>query len=188
MGELARKIHSITPEDLNNTKLFGLKADWKKMYEKEFAFYLGEALKNKYLSTEIEKEIKITFKIFQDKILESDIEPRLTHGDFSPSNIQVGNKKIVGIFDFEWSKIADPLWDLQKLPINFQLGNEFNKTSFLQGYGLNQFTEKGKIRFKIYCFHQGMWEIWATKTKLFPFGEKEIREGYDLINLAITFF
>ena len=33
MGELARKIHSITPEDLNNTKLFGLKADWKKMYE-----------------------------------------------------------------------------------------------------------------------------------------------------------
>jgi aminoglycoside 2''-phosphotransferase len=184
MGEVIRKIHDVTPEDLNGSELFGPKTGWKKLYEKEFTFYLEEAIKGKYVSPEIEEKIKKTYQKFQNQISNLDSKLKLVHGDFSASNIQINNGNVVGVFDFEWSHIGDPLWDLQKLPINFQLGDGFNRESFLKGYGLEQITEQEQIRIKIYCFHQGMWEIWATKTQLFPFGEEEIAEGNQLINLT----
>src|SRR3990172_7955238 len=65
MGEIIRKIHNITPEDLNGSELFGPKTGWKKLYEKEFTFYLEEATREKYFSPEVEKEIKKTFQQFQ---------------------------------------------------------------------------------------------------------------------------
>src|SRR3989344_245240 len=43
MGEVIKKIHSVTPEDLNGSELFGSKTGWKKLYDKEFTFYLEEA-------------------------------------------------------------------------------------------------------------------------------------------------
>ena len=45
-------------------------------------------------------------------------------------------------------------------------------------------TVEEQIRIKMYCLHQGMWEIWATKTQLFPFGDKEIAEGNQLVQSA----
>jgi len=186
MGEIIRKIHNVTPEDLNGSELFGPKTGWKKLYEKEFAFYLKEAIKGKYFSPEIEEEIKKTYQQFQNQVSDLDNKLRLVHSDFSASNIQINNGNVVGIFDFEWSHIADPLWDLQKLLINFQLGDGFNRGNFLKGYGMESLTKEELIRVKMYTLHQGLWEIWATKTQLFPFGEKEIKEGQQLINSAIA--
>src|SRR3989344_2687646 len=150
MGEIIRKIHNITPEDLNGSELFGPKTGWKKLYEKEFSFYLEEATKGKHFSPEIEEEIKKIFQQFQNLISDLENELRLVHSDFSTSNIQINDGKIVGIFDFEWSHIGDPLWDLQKLPINFQLGDGFGRESFLKGYGMENPTEGEQTRIKIY--------------------------------------
>jgi len=186
MGEIIRKIHDITPEDLNGSELFGPKTGWKKLYEKKFSFYLEEAIKGKYFSPEIEEEIKKTFQRFQNQISDLEDDLRLVHSDFSASNIQINDGKIVGIFDFEWSHIGDPLWDLQKLPINFQLGDGFSRENFLKGYGMENPTAEERIRIKMYTLHQGLWEIWATKTQLFPFGEKEIKEGQELVSAAIA--
>lgn len=186
MGEVLKKIHSITPEDLNGSNLFGPKAGWKKLYKKEFVFYLEEAIKEKYFSPKIEEEIKKTYQKFQNQISDLDSKLRLVHGDFSASNIQINNGNIVGVFDFEWSHIGDPLWDLQKFPIDFQLGDGFGRENFIKGYGLENPTAEERIRIKMYTLHQGLWEIWATKTQLFPFGDKEIKEGQQLINSAIA--
>lgn len=188
MGQVIRKIHSFTPEDLNGSELFGPKTGWKKLYEKEFTFYLEEALKGKYFSPEIEEEIKKNFQKFQNQIPDLDSKLRLVHGDFSASNVQINNGNAVGVFDFEWSHIGDPLWDLQKLLINFQLGSGFSRESFLKGYGMENSTEEERIRIKMYTLHQGLWEIWATKTQLFPFGDKEIAEGHQLVNSTSSIF
>ena len=181
MGEIIRKIHNVTSEDLNGSELFGPKTGWKKLYEKEFSFYLEEATKGKYFSPESEEEIKKTYEQFQNQVSDLENKIKLVHGDFSASNIQINNSKIVGIFDFEWSHIGDLLWDLQKLTINYQLEDGFSREIFLKGYGMENPTEEERIRIKMYTLHQGLWEIWATKTQLFPFGEKEIAEGNQLI-------
>lgn len=182
MGEILEKIHSITPEDLDGgDQLFGPKVNWKKLYEKEFDLYLEKAMDGKYFLPEIEAEIKKIYLQFQNKVSDLKNELRLVHSDFSAGNIQINGGEIVGIFDFEWSHIGDPLWDLQKLLINFQLGNGFSKADFLKGYQLENITDEERTRIKMYTLHQGLWEIWATKTQLFPFGEKEIAEGNQLI-------
>ena len=144
-----------------------------------------EATKGKYFPPEIEEGIKEAFQQYQNLISDLENELRLVHSDFSAGNIQINDGGIVGIFDFEWSHIGDPLWDLQKLPINYQLGNGFSRENFLKGYGMENPTEEERIRVKMYTIHQGLWEIWATKTQLFPFGEKEIKEGQQLVNSAV---
>lgn len=187
MGQHLKKIHDVLPEKLKASgNLFGPSMDWKKRYEKEFTFYLNVATKDSYFNWKAEGEIREAFKKFQRQIPNLSNELRLVHGDFSSSNIQIDEGKIVGVFDFEWSHIGDPLWDLQKFPINFQLGDGFSRKNFLKGYGMEHPTEEEQIRMKMYCLHQGIWEIWATKTQLFPFGEKEIAEGHQLVNTAIT--
>lgn len=184
MGEVLKKIHCVTPKDLNESELFGPKTGWKKLYGKEFTFYLNAAVKSKFFDSKTEREIKEVYQKFQHSVPINEADLKLVHSDFSASNIQINKGRIVGIFDFEWSHIGDPLWDLQKLPINFQLGDYFSRESFLKGYNMEHPTEEEQIRIKMYCFHQGIWEIWATKTQLFPFGEKEIAEGYQLVNLT----
>jgi aminoglycoside phosphotransferase (APT) family kinase protein len=187
IGQLLKKIHDVLPGELNcSSNLFGPSTEWKKRYEKEFNIYLDAAIKGKYFTWKVEREIKEAFKKFQRQISNLSNELRLTHGDFSVGNIQIDNDKIAGVFDFEWSHIGDPLWDLQKLPINFQLGDSFSRENFLKGYGMERPTEEEQIRIKMYCLHQGIWEIWATKMQLFPFGKKEIAEGHRLVNTAIS--
>ena len=74
----------------------------------------------------------------------------LIHGDFSCNNFQVRNGEIVGVFDFEMTKLGDPYYDLQKLPISFQLGDKFDKDAFLAGYGQQVVSADEKIRLKRY--------------------------------------
>ena len=184
LGSLIKRIHSITPDKIDTTGLFGNIETWISKSIKDFEIFWQVVKTKNYFSNNINESIIHTFEKFK-KILWHN-HGRLIHGDFSAGNIQIRDTKIVGIFDFEFSFIADPLWDLQKFPISFQLGDNFNKVSFLQGYGLTAFSEEEKIRLKMHCFHQGIWEIWATITQKMPFNEKEMNEGIHLVHSAMN--
>ena len=185
LGETVKKIHSVSLEDIGvgNEGIFGNIEKWVAKSIIEFETYWQVVKDKNYLTDEVKAEILSTFGQFKNHSWDN--VGRLTHGDFSPSNIQIYNGKIVGIFDFEYSFIADPLWDLQKLPLSFQLGPSFSKEEFLRGYDVTDFTDEEKIRLRMHCFHQGVWEIWATLIKFMPFGDKEIEEGKELINNTV---
>lgn len=179
VGQLARQIHSIKSKDIGHEDLFKNIIKWLAWTMNDFESQWKIVSKTDYLS-KVEKDgIVLTFEKFkQIPLLDKGV---LTHGDFSAGNIQINNEKIVGVFDFEFAFIADPLWDLQKLPISFQLGNDFDQKEFLRGYGKEAFTNEEKLRFKMYCYMQGVWEIWATITQHMPFTNKHIQEGVELI-------
>lgn len=185
LGALAKTIHAITPQDLGNESVFGTIKKWVAKSISDFETYWQVVKDTDYIS-DVAKTV-ITDTLGQFKKLQWGGIGRLIHGDFIPSNVQIDGGKIVGIVDFEYASIADPLWDLQKLPISFQLGNGFNKEEFLKGCGVGKFTNEEKIRLRMHCFHQGVWELWATKTKFMPLGEKEIEEGKELIYKTLNY-
>lgn len=181
LGEMAAKIHSVDSKELAiKNDLFGSNGNWKKTIEREFEACLDLAKQKQLLSKKTIKDIEKISKKFASLGTLSE-KMCLIHGDYSASNIQAKDGQIVGIFDFEMAKLGDPFYDLQKLPIHFQLGNEFDTSAFLTGYGQKEMSRDVKTRFKKYCLLQGLWELWATETQEFPFGEKEIEEGKDLI-------
>jgi len=181
LGKVAREIHTIDiKEILLRPALFGLKENWVKTTNLDFATYFKLIKERKLLPDNIIGSIEeITHKFSElgdlsDKLC-------LIHGDFSPNNFQVKNGLIVGVFDFEMATLGDPLYDLQKYSISFQLGDEFDKNAFLEGYGFKVISEAEKIRLKRYSLSQGLWEMWATENQEFPFGDKEMKEGKNLI-------
>ena len=181
LGEIAKKIHSVSISEISlRDDLFGNIEDWNKTVESEFAEYLNLIKKRGLLSDEVLKDIEVVSKEFVSLGNLSE-KATLIHGDFSCNNFQVRNGEIVGVFDFEMTKLGDPYYDLQKLPISFQLGDKFDKDAFLAGYGQQVVSADEKIRLKRYTLSQGLWELWATETQEFPFGKKEIEEGKDLI-------
>lgn len=185
LGDLANKIHSVTANDLGNQEIFGDINTWVEKEKEDFNTYWKIVKENNYLSDDTNDKIKIVFDNYY-QISKWQETGRLVHGDFSPNNIRISNSHINGIFDFEFATIADPLYDLQKLPINFQLDNGFNQEKFLAGYGIQEFSEPEIIRLKTYCLAQGLWEIWATHTKQFPYTNKEIEEGKQLIENTLS--
>ena len=188
LGEIAKKIHSVDIHEISlRSDLFGSKEDyWNKKLEMEFAKYF-DLVKDKRLL--VDKIIEDIEKVSKEFASLGDLSRKATfiHGDFYGNNFQVRNGEIVGIFDFEMTKLGDPYFDLQKLPINFQLGDGFDKGAFLDGYGQKVMSTEEKIRLKKYALFQGLWELWATETQQFPFGEKEIEEGKDLIAKALAY-
>lgn len=187
LGEIAKKIHSVDISEISSRSgLFGNKESWNKTTESEFAEYFDLVKKKRLLSEKTIEGIEATSKEFFSL---GDLSGKVTliHGDFSCNNFQVRNGEIVGVFDFEMAKLGDPYYDLQKLPINFQLGDEFDKNAFLDGYGQRRVSAAEKTRLKRYALSQGLWEFWATETKQFPFGEKEMQEGKDLVKKALAF-
>lgn len=177
LGTLANKIHSIT---LNDQQLFGDIKTWVEKSKNNFQKYWQVIKTESYFDpTEVEK-------VFEDYQQINNIEGRFVHGDFSPGNIMVNNGHIVGIIDFEFSGIGDPLSDLEKLPISFQIGPDFDKKLFLKNYGHEKFSDQELTRLKFYSLNQGLWEIWATKTQAFPYGKKEIDEGKQLVMLSLS--
>lgn len=181
LGEIANKIHSVNVGEISSKNdLFEDKESWYKRVELEFAEYFELAKKKQLLSEKVIESIEAVSKEFA--LLDSHSEKvTFIHGDFSCNNFQVRNGEIVGVFDFEMASLGDPYYDLQKLPINFQLGDEFDKNAFLAGYGQKVMSAKERIRLKRYALLQGLWELWATETQQFPFGKKEIEEGKNLI-------
>lgn len=181
LGEIAKKIHSVNVyEVLSRNDLFEDRESWYKTAESEFIEYF-ELVKKKHLLSE--KTIDYIEAVSKEFTSLGNFSEKVTliHGDFSCNNFQVRNGKIVGVFDFEMAKLGDPYYDLQKLPINFQLGDEFDQDAFLAGYGQEVMSADEKTRLKRYALSQGLWELWATETQEFPFGKNEIEEGKDLI-------
>lgn len=181
LGEIAKKIHSVDISEISTrSDLFGSREEWNKTAELEFTEYLNLVKNKRLLSQKVIEDIEAAANEFTSL---GDLSEKVTliHGDFSCNNFQVRNGEIVGVFDFEMAKLGDPYYDLQKLPINFQLGEGFDKDVFLDGYGQQVMTNEEKIRLKRYALSQGLWELWATETRQFPFGETEIQEGKDLI-------
>jgi len=176
LGDLARKINLITVDDLGNQEIFGDIESWVHKTKTNFKIYNNYLKQINFFSTEISQQID---QVFNDYCLLNNWQDkgRLIHGDINPGNIVANNGHIVGIFDFEYAQIADPLGDLERLPIDFQIKNNFDRELFLQGYGQNKFSTDELTRIKMYSLSQGLWEIWATKTQQFPYGQKEIDEG-----------
>ena len=185
LGRIAKKIHSIKKNELS-IFLKG-KTDWKTTIIKEFCSYFRPTKDKQIFSDEIIDKIWLAYNQFTNLDNLSN-KFRLIHGDFSRNNFQVNNGKIVGVFDFEMATLGDPLYDLQKLPINFQLGNSFNKNIFLQGYGQINFSQEEKLRLKFYSLLQGLWEMWAAETGQFLFGDKEINEGERIIINSLEYY
>lgn len=187
LGEIAKKIHSIDISEISSRNdLFGNKESWNKITESEFTEYFDLVKEKRLLSKKVIEDVEVASKEFMSL---GDLFEKVTliHGDFSCNNFQVRDGEIVGVFDFEMAKLGDPYYDLQKFLINFQLGDGFDKDAFLDGYGQRLMTEEEKIRLKRYALSQGLWELWATETKQFPFGENEIQEGKDLVQNALAF-
>ena len=185
LGSLANKIHSVTAKDLEDQELFGDINTWVEKEKSDFNIYWQTVKENNYLSTETNGKIQSVFDNY-NQIKQWQEVGKLTHGDFSPNNIRIYQNHIVGIFDFEFASIADPLYDLQKLPIYFQLGDGFSQKKFLEGYRVQEFSEPEIIRLKTYCLTQGLWEIWATHAKQFPYTNEEIEEGKQLIENTLN--
>lgn len=185
LGVLTKKIHALSPQDINHHPLLSNLSAWLKKSQSDFDKYWAVVKKTDYLSHKVKQEIDYTQTLFKNLDIRQE---RLVHGDlFTAGNIQIRDGQIVGLFDFEYSQFADPLWDLQKMPLAFQLTPKFNQPAFLKGYGTSKFSKEAEIRFKMYCFHQGVWEIWAVITQFMPFGSKELTEAKLLINNTVTF-
>jgi len=184
LGALAKNIHAISSIDLGNAVIFGDIKSWVDNEKENFRKYWSSIKKDNYFSKDICDKVEKIFSDYQ-KLTNWEEVGRLTHGDFSCGNIKVNSGHIVGVFDFEFANIADPLYDLQKLPIAFQLGDGFDKGLFLENYMTREFTIQEITRLKMYCITQGVWEIWACETQQFPYGQKEIDEGKQLITNTI---
>lgn len=185
LGNLIKKINSVTPSDLGNLQIFGDIDNWVKNIKDNFVIYWKYLKDNQTFPDDINSKIE---KIFFDysQITNWENKAKLIHGDINPGNIVVNNDHIVGIFDFEYAAIADPLGDFERFPIDFQLGDNFNRGLFLKGYGQEKFNDEETTRIKMYGLSQGLWEIWATKTQAFPYGQKEIDEGKQLVMLSLS--
>ena len=185
LGTLLKGIHSVKPSDLSNPELFGDINNWISKVKKNFVLYLSFVKDNKYFSNDINTQIEKVFNDYQ-KITNWEGIACLTHGDINPGNIKMDKGHITGIFDFEYACIADPFIDFERFPINYQLGNDFDRNIFLRSYGIANFTEEQRTRLKIYCISQGLWEIWATATQQFPYGPEVIEEGQQIIGNTLT--
>jgi len=185
LGELAHKIHSVPLSALAaREKLLRKEKNWSETVRDEHLEYFSLVVEKDYLPAQTVTMITDTFKQFSQLKMPRGNES-LVHGDFSPSNIQVKNGQIVGIFDFEFATLGDPFYDLQKIPAQFQLGENFDTNLFWKGYEKSDLNSEEKLRLQMYCLNQGLWEIWATETQRFPFGEKQIAEGQELIRIAL---
>lgn len=185
LGKIAHKIHSLgTAPSIARPDLFGTEDAWSQEKEREFNTYYDHIKSKDLLPKDLTDGIDQNILDYQS-LGDLSGEYSLIHGDYSRDNLQVEGGQIVGIFDFEMAQIGDPLYDLQKLPINFQLGPRFDRNAFLAGYQMKTMSRSEKIRLSRYAISQGLWEIWATDTKQFLFDDKEIQEGKDLIINAL---
>jgi aminoglycoside phosphotransferase (APT) family kinase protein len=187
LGKLLKKIHTVNLDSFGDEiRIFNWKAPWKDTFLHTFDKTYKEFNEHgNYLSAEDRKTVETIYSEFIHKIYENDIPIGLLHNDFSANHIIIDRDKICGIIDFEWAGFGDPLYDLQKLPINLSIDEKFSVSSFLKGYGLTVFSEKEILRFNMYCLEQGIWMIDRTKHGTQGFPEKGIEQGYRLLN-AVT--
>ncbi|CAN5158098.1 hypothetical protein BH09PAT1_BH09PAT1_2330 [soil metagenome] len=183
LGELLQKIHSIHLDIIgDSTKLFNWRLPWKEVFLNTFDKTYKEFNDHGNLLPEEDKKVvEDTYSQFKEQISDNDIPIGLVHNDFHANHVVVEHTKITGIIDFEWASFGDPLYDLQKLPINLSIDGEFYIKDFLKGYGLTKFSDKELLRFKMYCVEQGTWMIDRTRHGTHGFPKEGIEQGYELI-------
>ena len=188
-GAILRKIHSIQEiEPIADVELFKNQLNWKEIFINDFNQHYELFNKyNNYLSDQNRKCIEDSLDQYNKNITDRDIPIGLLHYDFHANHVIIHNNKVTGFIDFEWTRFGDPLWDFQKLPVDFSIDQEFYKDDFLKGYGIEKMTEKELLRFKMYCFQQALWQIHNTRHGKFGFPEEAIEAGYKLIQNTINF-
>jgi aminoglycoside phosphotransferase (APT) family kinase protein len=139
-----------------------------------------------FLSSENKKTVDDIYKDYVEQISNDDIVFGLIHNDFHANHVVVGKGKVTGIIDFEWASFGDPLWDFQKLSTHLGEGSDAFFVNFLKGYGMETFSKKELIRYKMYCIEQAIWQIDRTKHSDHGFPEEGIRQGYEIIKKINT--
>jgi len=188
LGELMKRIHSITENDIRtNTGLFTWMTPWKDKQLARFdqTYFQFNEHKN-FLSSENKKTVDVIYKDYVEQISNDDIVFGLIHNDFHANHVVVGKGKVTGIIDFEWASFGDPLWDFQKLSTHLGEGSDAFFVNFLKGYGMETFSKKELIRYKMYCIEQAIWQIDRTKHSDHGFPEEGIRQGYEIIKKINT--
>jgi aminoglycoside phosphotransferase (APT) family kinase protein len=188
IGEYLQLVQNTQIENTNaQFKFFDNKSDWKTtILQTVTEHYFNFISKNIFLPKEQRKHIEETLKQFTD-VQEENIPKKLIHHDFNANHIIIKESQISGFIDFEWACLGDPLWDLQKLPIGFGVGREFKTQKFLEGCNKRKLTEEEIIRLKVYCFDQGLWQIYSTMHEDHGYPKEMIKQGYDLIENTISF-
>lgn len=183
LGELMKKIHSITEDEIRtNTELFSWMTPWKEKLISKFNQTYFEFNEHKnFLSSKDKKVVEKVHKDFREQISNSDIPLGLIHNDFHANHVIIDDRSIAGIIDFEWASFGDPLWDFQKLSIHLGEGSNAFFVNFLKGYGMETFSHKELIRYKMYCIEQAIWQIDRTRHSDHGFPKEGIQQGYEII-------
>ncbi len=182
LGELLEKIHSVNLDIIGETYLFNWRSPWKEIFLNTFDKTYKEFKDHgNPLSEEDKNVVEDTYSQFKEQISDNDIQRGLVHNDFHANHVVINDTKITGVIDFEWASFGDPLYDLQKLPINLSIDGDFYIKDFLEGYGITRFSDKELLRFKMYCIEQGIWMIDRTRHGTHGFPKEGIEQGYELI-------
>lgn len=190
VGEILKRIHSVHLDFIgDNTALFNWKSPWKEVFLNTFDKTYREFNDHgNFLSKEDKGLVETIYNLFKEQINDNEIPIGLVHNDFHANHVVVNDNKITGVIDFEWASYGDPLYDLQKLPINLSIDGDFYTKDFLAGYGINKFSNKELLRFKMYCIEQGIWMIDRTRYGKHGFPKEGIEQGYELIKNIRTEF
>jgi aminoglycoside phosphotransferase (APT) family kinase protein len=129
-GIILAKIHKIKFKKFGyiNGNTFGKYDNWNEFIINKVKNHLKEMKKENIFNDEKRKEILNLFEKNKKIFLEIKT-PRLNHGDFSFENMVFKNKKITGIFDFEWAMSGDSEYDFKDLEDFGEL-----KDLLLEGY------------------------------------------------------
>ncbi len=113
LGVLVKKINQITTDDMQNSHLLGNVEAWVDKLKTNFEIYWSYLKSKNFFPENLCNRID---KVRDDycQIKDWSGVGRLIHGDINPGNIKVEENHIVGIFDFEYASIADPLADLSR--------------------------------------------------------------------------
>ncbi len=188
VGNLLAQIHK-TPisSHCKEYNLLNSKDKWKEYILQRFDQHYSQFTSmNLSLSSKQREQVLEIRKLFSSKIEEKDIPKVLIHHDFNANHVITDKSVVMGVIDFEWSCLGDPLWDLQKLPTGFGLGEEINFSDFLKGYGKTTLSDNELIRLKTYCLDQGLWQIASTTSGEYDYPAEFIEQGYTLISQALN--
>lgn len=153
LGKLVKAIHSITIYEINfmREKTFPLENYHRNQILFNLDIIKTRLQKSNYLNIDLVKE-SYDFIIKHQKFLF--ITPVLIHTDLSAENILINHEtlEISCIFDWEWAKLSDPVYDLTSLEELFSDNKEAKKT-FLKAYGKDE-IEDFNLKKRIYTIYQ----------------------------------
>ncbi|MFK4331996.1 MULTISPECIES: aminoglycoside phosphotransferase family protein [Bacillus] len=188
MGKTLKKIHSIRTNEkigyINASTVF----NWKDFLRIRIDKWICEIKKQRICINGMSNYLVVLRKYFHyliDEMRESN-NLALLHGDFYPNNIVVdfASEERIGILDFEWSLIGDPIYDFRVLEM-FIFPQFKYKEIFYRGYGINPeiFQKNMLIYLQIYKLELAYLLILSTPNRI----SESIEFIQELYNTAIKF-